>query len=289
MKDQEADREKQVDERFQAAVTALGDDSEGARIGAAILLQTFLQPGYERFYTQIFELVAAHLRLPRTSLPPEDPTAPLPLTALSQALAVTFMEAFPLARDQDKKKIHTLSAITIILDNAYLWYADLKGAWMAQASLRKTDFMNADLSGAILYEANLNGVYLWETDLSGANLSEANLSGATLYNGVKLSRANLSKANLNRAKLYGVDLRLAYLGEADLREADLSGANLSQQCRKKTAKRSEAYFYRPLPGYSILDISLKLSRFLPKVECADVGQPVSIIGFSAGTRANHTP
>ncbi len=103
LEDREAEREKRVEERFQAAVTGLGDEKEGAKIGAAILLRTFLRPGYERFYTQIFQLVAANLRLPRTPTPPEDSAAPLPLTALSQALMIAFIEAFPLAREQEKK------------------------------------------------------------------------------------------------------------------------------------------------------------------------------------------
>jgi len=104
LEDRKAEREKRVEERFQSAVTGLGDEKEGARIGAAILLKTFLRLGYEQFYTQIFQLVAANLRLPRTPNPPEDPAAPLPLTALRHALMMTFMEAFPLARDQEKKK-----------------------------------------------------------------------------------------------------------------------------------------------------------------------------------------
>jgi hypothetical protein len=71
--DRGSEREKRVEERFQAAVTGLGDEKEGTRIGAAILLRTFLHLDYERFYTQIFQLVAANLRLPRTPNLPEDP------------------------------------------------------------------------------------------------------------------------------------------------------------------------------------------------------------------------
>ncbi|HEY6410913.1 MAG TPA: pentapeptide repeat-containing protein [Ktedonobacteraceae bacterium] len=197
LEDREAEREKRVEERFQAAVTGLGDEKEGARIGAAILLKTFLRPGYERFYTQIFQLVAVNLGLPRTPNPPEDPAASLPLTALRHALMMTFMEAFPLARDKEKKtvgtkladnefkvrsthpapvtisptEIHSLKAVDILLDNGFLWYADLKQAWMAQASLRKTDLTGADLSEASLY---------YSVDLQGATLRKANRSGARL-------------------------------------------------------------------------------------------------------------
>jgi hypothetical protein len=85
--DQRSEQGKRAEERFQAAVTGLGDDKEGAKIGAAILLRTFLRPDYEQFYAQTFDLAVANLRLPRTPNPPEDPDTPLPL---SQALIAAF-------------------------------------------------------------------------------------------------------------------------------------------------------------------------------------------------------
>src|SRR6266851_1249968 len=73
LKDQEAEREKRAEERFQSAVTGLGDEREGAKIGAAILLRTFLRSGYEQFYTQTFDLAVANLCPTITPNPPEDP------------------------------------------------------------------------------------------------------------------------------------------------------------------------------------------------------------------------
>jgi len=253
-RDRRSEREKRVEERFQAAVTALGDEKEGARIGSAVLLRTFLRPGYERFYTPIVQLVAANLRLPRTTDPPKDLAASLPPTALSQALIMAFIEAFPLAREHEKKnvgaklaslehkvrsthptpltipstEIRSLNAMLIQLDNGFLWYADLKQAWMPQASLRKADLTGADLSGANLWSAYLSEAYLWSTNLSGANLWQADLSKAD-FRGTDLSRATLLEANLSEARLYyDVDLRGADLSRADLSRADLSGADLSE-------------------------------------------------------------
>jgi len=277
--DRRNEREKRVEELFQAAVTRLGDEKEGTRIGAVILLRTFLRPGYERYYTQVFDLVVANLRLPRT--PQEDLAAPLLPTALSHALIVAFVEAFPLAREKKKKtpngnfllmrawnslrhflsmsisqkknatqdqttpganhpykdykvvrsaqralvtiplkEIQSLSARDIRLDNGYLWNADLKQVWMAEAFLRKTDLMRADLRNANLYGADLSGAYLWETDLSEAVLWRAKLCKADL-NGTILSKAILLEANLSGASLHQVNLL-----EANLREANLSGTIL---------------------------------------------------------------
>ncbi len=225
--DQHTEQEKRAEERFQSAVTGLGDEKEGARIGAAILLRTFLRPGYEQFYTQTFDLAVANLRLPRTPHPPEDPNTPLPLTTLSQALIVVFREAFPLARNQNKRSPESLDATGIQLDNAYLRGADLKQVWMPQASLRKVDLSGADLSRAKLNEADLSGA-----KLSGAKLSEAELIRAKL-NEAELIRAKLNEADLNRtyfngARLSGADLRGADLRGADLSWAKLSGAYLSE-------------------------------------------------------------
>src|SRR6266581_1834184 len=213
--DQRSEQEKRAEERFQAAVTGLGDEKKGAKIGAAILLRTFLRPGYEQFYTQTFDLAVANLRLPRTPHPPEDPNTPLPLTALSQALIVVFREAFPLVRSQDKRSPESLDATGIQLDNAYLREADLKQVWMPVASLRK-----ANLSGAKLNEADLSKARLNEADLSEAELIRARLNEADL------NRTYFSRARLSGADLSGADLNGTNLSEADLSEADLRGANL---------------------------------------------------------------
>ncbi len=240
--DQRTEQEKRAEERFQSAVTGLGDEKEGARIGAAILLRTFLRPGYEQFYTQTFDLAVANLRLPRTPHPPEDPNTPLPLTTLSQALIVVFREAFPLARNQNKRSPESLDATDIQLDSAYLRGADLKQVWMPQASMRKVDLSGADLSRANLSEADLSGAKLNEADLSGAKLSGAKFNEAeliraklneadlnrTYFNGAKLSGADLRGADLRGADLSGADLSWARLSGAYLSEADLNGTNLSE-------------------------------------------------------------
>jgi len=178
LKDREREREQRAEERFQVAVSGLGNEREEVRVGAAILLRTFLRPGHEEFYVQTFDLAVAHLRLPRTSKLPEDPSAPLPLTTLSQALIVIFKEAFPLARSQIQGSLQALDATGIFLDNAYLTRADLKQARMRHASLRNTNFYRATLSGARLFQSNLSGANLNETDLSGADLGETNVEDA---------------------------------------------------------------------------------------------------------------
>jgi uncharacterized protein YjbI with pentapeptide repeats len=220
LQERQNELEKRAEERFQAAVIGLGDDKEGVRAGAAILLRTFLHPGYEQFYTQTFDLAVAHLRLRH-----RNPDTAEPLDTLSQALITVFKEAFPLARDQLKKETipfcpQSLVGRYIQLDSAYLSGADLKHVWIPQASLRHADLREADLTQANLRGADLTNANLGTANLTGANLSGANLTEAFLW------EAKLSGATLNGAKLYNAELGVADLSGSELSPARLIGANL---------------------------------------------------------------
>lgn len=212
LKDQEVEREKRAEQRFQAVVEGLGSERTEAKVGAAIMLRTFLRPGYEEFYSQAFDLAVVHLRLRKAdpSVPAQlDSDTPVPLDSFSQALITVFRESFPLARDSLKRKpqfdIQHLDASRIRLDNANLFYADLSGARMREAYLIETNLRAVDLSHA----------YLTMADLSHANLRKANLRAA-----------RLRKANLSHAHLDDADLREAYLGGANFSSTHFRGADL---------------------------------------------------------------
>jgi hypothetical protein len=203
--DRRSEREKRSEERFQDVVAGLGDDKEGRKIGAAIMLRTFLQPGYEQFYSQAFDLAVANLCPTETPHPPEDADTPVILTTLRQALIAAFKGAFPLARSQNKGSPQSLDASYIQLDNGYLSHADLEQVWMPNASLRKVVLVEANLRASNLYKANLHSANLKrarlvQTDLIYADLHEADLSGATL-NGAKLNNARLESADLSQTDL----------------------------------------------------------------------------------------
>ena len=213
--DRRDEREKRAEERFQSAVTGLGNEKEGARIGAAILLRTFLRPGYEPFYIQTFDLAVANLCPTETANPPENTKTPLPLTILRQALIVVFKEAFPLARSQHKGSPQSLDASYIQLDSAYLRRADLKQVWLPDASLRGADLSEADLSGA----------KLWRADLSGTNLSGANLLGVTLE-GTLLKDTNFRRTKgLTREQLEACKAKGAIIDEDPMTSSSQSAAS----------------------------------------------------------------
>jgi uncharacterized protein YjbI with pentapeptide repeats len=273
--DRRSEREKRAEERFQTAVTGFGNEKEYAKIGPAIVLRTFLRPGYEQFYAQTLDLAVANLRLLKTShlseepdgIPrsPEDPDNPLPLTPLSQALFVVFKEAFPLAREWVKqgspssrlqrtksrlKRIllkkelfdpGSLNATRVQLNGAFLWKADLERINLAWSDMRDTDLSEAKLSGAWLWRSNLTKAKLYEADLRESNLGQDNLHEADLRK-AKLGKACLWGADLHEADLSGADLseatiRLADLSGADLHGADLSGADLHDATLSKAKLR----------------------------------------------------
>jgi len=201
--DQRIEREKRDEERFQKVVEGLGSERKEAKVGAAITLRTFLQPGYERFYRQAFDLAVAHLRLRKAD-------ATIPLDSLSQALISVFRESFPRARQEELKKTNAqfdpqqLDATDVQLDHAYLVGADLVQAWLVQASLREANLSNAQLEGANLSNAQLEGPVLVGAQLKGANLRLAQLEGANL-NSAQLEGANPEDADsLKDAKMNGV-------------------------------------------------------------------------------------
>ncbi|GHP00476.1 hypothetical protein KSF_105230 [Reticulibacter mediterranei] len=256
MKDREDERIKRAEERFQVAVTGLADKNEGVRIGAAILLRTFLHEGNQQFYFQIFDLAVVNLRLQRTAqtlkdpVPeehpeddlffdeePEDdfacyPDPPARLTTLSQALIVVFKEAFPCAREVLKERRGAfrpqfLDASYIQFDNAYLAEADLQDAWMPQVFLRKANLSHATLRGINLSRASLEEATLGDADLSHATLRGTQLYRAKLCN-AKLCHADLSEAILNNADLSHANLHGTQLSHAALNLATLSGANLTK-------------------------------------------------------------
>lgn len=109
--------------------------------------------------------------------------------------------------------------------------ADLRGAHLEGANLRRLDLRGARLDGAKLAGATLQHSDLRGASLEGADLSRAVLSGTRLERaslaGARLVGAHLEYAVLTRAVLTGADLRNACLFGAIFESADLRGARFS--------------------------------------------------------------
>jgi len=227
VEDRKADRQRRDDDRFQTVVLGLGKDD--TRIGATVILHTFLQEGYEKFYPQIFDLAVFYLRLRIVEL--EEPP-----DGFSQALFTLFKDSYIriLGPNPTQEDYESLNASFIRLDRAYLARCDLKHARMRSATFRGASFYQANLYGANLYDADFSSLPRSEelkglgplrgrqTYLGWADLSSTNLRHA------KLIETNLTRAKLIGANLCEADLSRAYLKGTDLSGSDLSKANLSE-------------------------------------------------------------
>lgn len=99
--------------------------------------------------------------------------------------------------------------------NANLEGADLRDQECARIILRNATLIRADLRGA-----NLQGADLKAADLTGADLTGADLTGADLEG------ANLRLAHLVEARLTQANMRWCHLAGAKLKEADLTDTHL---------------------------------------------------------------
>jgi len=137
--------------------------------------------------------------------------------------------------------IDSFALYHVILNEVYLFRADLRNADLIKAELRKATIWDSKLRHAKLWEADLRDAKLnGECDLRNADFFKADLRNAQLINsrsskacfkeaklqGIDISYSDLLYADFREAKLQNAILIAAVLNEADLRGADLSGAKL---------------------------------------------------------------
>jgi hypothetical protein len=251
--DRRSEREQQADERFQSVIEGLGSKNAETRVGAAILLRTFVQSPYKRFHSQAFDLAVAHLRLRSAKLQSPDPTPsepssslkptlvivfskpflqdrkqtdliePLPLDSLSRALITVFGESLPLAREWREKHPLPGASFTIPLGIVLLSLADyVQGSGPSEYP--------PVAGGLCIMLAHLRLAKLVREsrmlDAEKIQLDNADLVNADLRH-AWLEQAFLREAELNGAKFVNAHLARAHLEKASLVGADLTGADLS--------------------------------------------------------------
>jgi uncharacterized protein YjbI with pentapeptide repeats len=240
---------KREDERFEGIVKSLGSQYEQERISAAVLLPTFLRPGYERFYNQVFNLAAGNLRVGSQERHKEDPSdtkdaRPPEINApLKLALTNVLREAYPLARrevlmrrdgapQQGKLSISglTFDGLPSIFDlpislvnSVFKKY----GIGNKRRNIKREKgpdtarYLNGSglkLDGAYLDGASFRNAWLRDASLVGVSLKSANLFGSVLENS-NMTSASLEQTDLRKANLRGVNFT-----KANLTGAFLSGA-----------------------------------------------------------------
>lgn len=243
------ERLEREEERFENIVKGLGSEHGQEQVSAAVLLPTFLRPGYERFYVQVFNLAAGNLRV---RLPSEGGAVrPLSLSqnsgdtrdsllqrSLRRTLISIFRESFPKAREvvlrQHKAMLKEkddaallmrshLNASSVCLDGAYLDSADFNWAWMREASMQGTSLRGAKLENAVLEASSMVYAELGQADLSNANLKGVDFTGAKLTH-ADLSEALIDEANFDKAEMPKIKIRNTTAISAQFSNSDLTEA-----------------------------------------------------------------
>ncbi|MCX4618030.1 pentapeptide repeat-containing protein [Streptomyces albogriseolus] len=200
-------REGQVTDRYNAAVTNIGDDSLDVRLGGVYALQRIMEDSH-RDQPSIVNVLSTYIR-DHAKKPQEDRdiafTDRKPTSDVQAAL--TALGKRDPAHD---------GAARVDLSGAYL-----SGAWLRGANLSGANLIGAHLSRVSLLEARLRGAWLQEADLQEADLRSADLRDADLR------VADLRVAFLNGADLSGATLRGATLSSGVLDRANLTGAILT--------------------------------------------------------------
>lgn len=171
----------QITDRFNAAVTNLGSDTETIRVGGVYALQRIMQDS-PRDRAAVIQVLAAFVR---EQAPRKDAAtsraAGFRAPAIDVQTALSVLDTRDLAADD---------GASIDLDDT-----DLSNANLDDASLRNVTLNDADLSGADLFSTDLTDATLLEANLSNATMTDADLAGA------RLTGANLAGADLNHANL----------------------------------------------------------------------------------------
>jgi uncharacterized protein YjbI with pentapeptide repeats len=235
---------KREDERFEEVVRGMGSDIEQQRVSSAVLLPTYLRPGAERFYVQVFNLAAGNLRpsTPTAAADSEEqsrsePSESRPL--LNQILANVLGEWYfrllerpstlTAAADSEEPSRSEPSESGPSPLNQILANVLRESFSRARDSLRAENERQAIDRVLNAAGVNLDRAFLEYADLKRgswrqASFREARLTGATLT-GAILEGANLSHAELNEADLSGANLREADFTNATLEYAVLSGSH----------------------------------------------------------------
>lgn len=199
---------ERVDARFAQAIEHLADGkNESVRIGGLYTLEAVARadPTRRAAILEILDSFTADWR--------EE-------CATNVASQATSSPGDVSAADIITARLNDAHRLSPNLHCAWLFHADLRGAYLVEAIL-----LQANLSGATLTNADLTRAELIEASLSGVRARDAAFIDADLTH-AKVHGADLRGARLDGAKLIGADLTNADLKGADISNTDLTGATL---------------------------------------------------------------
>ncbi|GGT00675.1 hypothetical protein GCM10010270_85590 [Streptomyces violaceus] len=276
----------QITDRYNNAVSNLGDDSEDVRLGGMYALERILEDS-PRDREPICNVLSAYVR--GHAVRPKEPvkSADDRFDIRPGRDVITALQI--LSRNQAASDVSVVDLTGTYLrgmeiDEIQLAFADLRDADLSWAILRYANLRKANLDGANLSLADLAGADLNLAQLHDADLGAASLRGSKMFSaqlaGANLRVAQLRSADLNRANLRGADLRganlvCADLTKATLRWADLRGADLGR--------------VRGLTAEQVLETRLATNTVLPDDIAGDPRVKEHMTSGGAGRRIPSCP
>ena len=230
--------QKQITDRYDAAITELASKSIDVRLGSIYALQRLMIDSPPDQPT-IVSVLCAFVRdqSAKDSKGQSSPARPVP-TDIQAALTVVGTRntehdgpttgsqpaLIPIHHTENNRSATRIDLNHALLAGAQLGNLHLAGANFAGADLVHAHLNGTDLARANLTEARLTGASLDGTNLGGANLASARLQNSHLTNTV-LKDTNLSHVNLSHAVLIDATLTGAVFSGAKLTDAVFSGGN----------------------------------------------------------------
>ena len=180
--------------RYQRGAEMLGNSVLAVRLGGIYALQKLAKEHPDLYHVEIMRLLCAFVRNPT-----KDQDLDQPMEINGQVMPQRIREDAQSALSTIG--VRTMDQIRIEGDDGFT--ADLHGANLGSADLRRFILSGANLHGANLEGADLRRCNLDEADLTHANLSRANLE-----------EASFQKAHLDGANLEGANLDIAYFNDS---------------------------------------------------------------------------
>lgn len=236
-------QDKQITDRFTAAVTNLaadGPEKMAVRLGGIYALERIARDSPDDHWT-VMEVLTAYVRdkCPKPNLYERE------VHEISTDIQAILTVIGRRKADQDGDNKLNLSEVA--LNKANLAGANLVKANLAESELREANLEGTKLQEAILVKAKLEGAILTSAELQGAYLMDAKLQAANLWN-TYLEASHLQRANLERA-----NLNVAHLNGAELKDIVLTNATSLTQKQLNSADQSHPPKSLPLgltfPGY----------------------------------------
>ncbi len=163
-------QEASLNERYQRATEMLGSDTLSVRIGGIHALHALAKEQPEQYYIRVMRLLCAFARNPANGK--ADGSELATCKEYSGTTLLTLREDLQTVMDV----IRGRSNAEVLLEERQgfrlqLQYADLRGASLHEADLRRAIFWGADLSGSFLASTRLDCALLNDANLSNAQFS----------------------------------------------------------------------------------------------------------------------